>query len=123
MWRQANWPSLWPVPRPRMRLSPLCSSSSARNNVKTRAESMIGVASGATTRPPSFATSGLAIGLRREGRHTLACEQFEDAMETGQEQSWMDDCHRVVEEFNEVAVPAFRQEWGRDEELAMISMR
>jgi hypothetical protein len=44
-------------------------------------------------------------------------------MEMGQEQSWMDDCHRIVEEFNQVAVPAFRQEWGQDEELAMISMR
>jgi hypothetical protein len=44
-------------------------------------------------------------------------------METGQEQSWLEDCLRVVAEFNEVAVPAFRQEWGEDEELVMISMR
>jgi hypothetical protein len=44
-------------------------------------------------------------------------------MVTGQGQSWMDDCQRVVAEFNEVAVPAFRQEWGEDEELFMISMR
>ena len=43
-------------------------------------------------------------------------------METDQGQSWEDDCQRVVEEFNEVAVPAFRQEWGADEELAMIAM-
>src|SRR5262245_40542589 len=44
-------------------------------------------------------------------------------METGQGHSWMEDCQRVVAEFNEVAVPAFRQEWGADEELSMISMR
>jgi hypothetical protein len=43
-------------------------------------------------------------------------------METDQGQSWMDDCRRVIEEFNEVAVPAFRQEMGEDEELAMIAM-
>jgi hypothetical protein len=43
-------------------------------------------------------------------------------METDQGQSWMDDCRRVVAEFNEVAVPAFRQEWGQDEELGMIAM-
>jgi hypothetical protein len=44
-------------------------------------------------------------------------------METGQGHSWMEDCQRLVAEFNEVAVPAFRQEWGEDEELLMISMR
>jgi hypothetical protein len=43
-------------------------------------------------------------------------------METGQGQTWMEDCQRVVAEFNTVAVPAFRQEWGEDEELLMISM-
>jgi hypothetical protein len=43
-------------------------------------------------------------------------------METSQGPSWMDDCRRVVEEFNEIAVPAFRQEWGEDEALGMISM-
>jgi hypothetical protein len=47
---------------------------------------------------------------------------LEGIMETDHEQSWMDDCRRAVEEFNEVAVPAFRQEWGEDEELGMISM-
>jgi hypothetical protein len=44
-------------------------------------------------------------------------------METSQGQGWMEDCQRVVAEFNDVAVPAFRQEWGADEELSMISMR
>jgi hypothetical protein len=43
-------------------------------------------------------------------------------METGQGQSWMDDCQRVMAEFNDIAVPAFRQEWGEGEELSMISM-
>ena len=44
-------------------------------------------------------------------------------METSQGPSWMEDCRRLVAEFNEVAVPAFRQEWGEDDELCMISMR
>jgi hypothetical protein len=44
-------------------------------------------------------------------------------METGQGHSWMDDCQRVVTEFNDVAVPAFRQEWGEDEDPSMISMQ
>ena len=44
-------------------------------------------------------------------------------MERGQGQSWMEDCQRVVAEFNDVAVPAFRQEWGEDEDLLMISMQ
>ena len=43
-------------------------------------------------------------------------------METGQGQSWMDDCQRVVAEFNDVAVPAFRQEYGEDEDLLTIEM-
>jgi hypothetical protein len=43
-------------------------------------------------------------------------------METGQGQSWMEDCQRLVEEFNEVAVPAFRQEYGADEDLLAIAM-
>jgi hypothetical protein len=44
-------------------------------------------------------------------------------METGQGHSWVEDCQRLVAEFNTVAIPAFRQEWGEDEELVMISMR
>jgi hypothetical protein len=44
-------------------------------------------------------------------------------METGQGQSWIEDCQRVVDEFNLVAVPAFRQEWGEDEDLFTISMQ
>jgi hypothetical protein len=44
-------------------------------------------------------------------------------METDQEHSWLEDCQRVIAEFNEVAVPAFRQEWGEDEELSMIAMQ
>jgi hypothetical protein len=44
-------------------------------------------------------------------------------MERGQGQSWIEDCQRVVAEFNDVAVPAFRQEWGEDEDLLMISMQ
>jgi len=43
-------------------------------------------------------------------------------METGQGYSWMEDCQRLVEEFNEVAVPAFRQEYGADEDLLTIAM-
>jgi hypothetical protein len=43
-------------------------------------------------------------------------------METGQGYSWMEDCQRIVEEFNEVAVPAFRQEYGADEDLLTIAM-
>jgi len=43
-------------------------------------------------------------------------------METGQGHSWMEDCQRIVEEFNEVAVPAFRQEYGADEDLLTIAM-
>ena len=34
----------------------------------------------------------------------------------------MEDCQRIVEEFNEVAVPAFRQEYGADEALLTIAM-
>jgi len=34
----------------------------------------------------------------------------------------MEDCQRIVEEFNEVAVPAFRQEYGADEDLLTIAM-
>ncbi len=44
-------------------------------------------------------------------------------MDTSEEQSWTNECRRVVEEFNEIAVPAFRQELGKDEELTMISMQ
>jgi hypothetical protein len=44
-------------------------------------------------------------------------------METDQGHSWMEDCQRVVVEFNTVAVPAFRQEFGEDEDLLMISMQ
>ncbi|HEX9868022.1 MAG TPA: hypothetical protein VGC99_05395 [Candidatus Tectomicrobia bacterium] len=43
-------------------------------------------------------------------------------MQTGEGQSWMEDCQRIVEEFNEVAVPAFRQEYGADEALLTIAM-
>ena len=35
---------------------------------------------------------------------------------------WMDDCQRLVGEFNAVAIPAFRQEWGEDEALSTITM-
>jgi hypothetical protein len=34
----------------------------------------------------------------------------------------MEECRRIVEEFNEVAVPAFRQEYGEDEDLLTIEM-
>ena len=44
-------------------------------------------------------------------------------METEQGHGWMEDCQRVVAEFNDVAVPAFRQEFGEDEDLLMISMQ
>lgn len=37
-------------------------------------------------------------------------------------QVWLADCQRVVGEFNDVAVPAYRQEWGKDEELSMMAM-
>jgi hypothetical protein len=42
-----------------------------------------------------------------------------DAMEG---QRWMDDCQRLVAEFNDVAIPAFRQEWGDGEGLSVITM-
>jgi hypothetical protein len=44
-------------------------------------------------------------------------------MDTSQGHSWMEDCQRIIEEFNEVAVPAFRQEYGTDEDLLTIAMR
>ncbi len=44
-------------------------------------------------------------------------------METGEGRSWREDCQRVVAEFNDVAVPAFRQEFGEDEDLLMIAMQ
>jgi hypothetical protein len=43
-------------------------------------------------------------------------------METGHGQSWIEECHRLVAEFNDVAVPAFRQEYGEDEDLLTIAM-
>ena len=44
-------------------------------------------------------------------------------METDQRHGWLEDCQRVVTEFNDVAVPAFRQEFGEYEDLLMISMQ
>jgi hypothetical protein len=44
-------------------------------------------------------------------------------METDQGQGWLEDCQRVVAEFNDIAVPAFRQEFGEYEDLLMISMQ
>jgi|GraSoiStandDraft_29_1057270.scaffolds.fasta_scaffold3313603_1 hypothetical protein len=44
-------------------------------------------------------------------------------METDQGHGWLEDCQRVVTEFNDVAVPAFRQEFGEYEDLLMISMQ
>jgi len=35
----------------------------------------------------------------------------------------MDDCRRAVVEFNDVAIPAFRQEWGDGEEVSIITMK
>ena len=43
-------------------------------------------------------------------------------METDQGQSWLEECRRIAEEFNEVAVPAFRQEYGEHEDLLTIEM-
>ena len=39
-----------------------------------------------------------------------------------EEQSWTADCHRLVTEFNEVAVMAFRQEFGQDESPSVVEM-
>ena len=44
-------------------------------------------------------------------------------METDQAHSWLEDCQRVVAEFNDVALPAFRQEFGDYEDPLMISMQ
>jgi hypothetical protein len=44
-------------------------------------------------------------------------------MQADQGQDWLEDCQRVVSEFNDVAVPAFRQEFGEYEDLLMISMQ
>jgi hypothetical protein len=44
-------------------------------------------------------------------------------METEQGHGWLEDCQRVVSEFNDIAVPAFRQEFGEYEDLLMISMQ
>jgi hypothetical protein len=44
-------------------------------------------------------------------------------MEKDQGHAWLEDCQRVVAEFNDVAVPAFRQEFGEYEDLLMISMQ
>jgi hypothetical protein len=43
-------------------------------------------------------------------------------METEEGQIWLEECQRVAEEFNDVAVPAFVQEWGEGEALSMIAM-
>jgi hypothetical protein len=43
-------------------------------------------------------------------------------MDTMDGQEWLGDCQRVMGEFNDVAVPAYRQEMGRDEELSMMVM-
>jgi hypothetical protein len=39
-----------------------------------------------------------------------------------EEQSWTADCLRVADEFNEVAVPAFLQEFGADEATSVMEM-
>jgi hypothetical protein len=44
-------------------------------------------------------------------------------MEKDQGHAWLEDCQRVVAEFNDVAVPAFRQEFGEYEDRLMISMQ
>ena len=44
-------------------------------------------------------------------------------MQTDQGHGWLEDCQRVVAEFNDVAVPAFRQEFGEYEDLLMIAMQ
>jgi hypothetical protein len=43
-------------------------------------------------------------------------------METEHSQIWLEECQRVTAEFNDVAVPAFVQEWGEGEALSMIAM-
>jgi hypothetical protein len=44
-------------------------------------------------------------------------------MEMDAGHGWLEDCQRVVAEFNDVAVPAFRQEFGDYEDLSMIAMQ
>jgi hypothetical protein len=44
-------------------------------------------------------------------------------METEQGQSWLEDCQRVVGEFNDIALPAFQQEFGAYEDPLMIAMQ
>ena len=36
---------------------------------------------------------------------------------------WLEDCQRAVAEFNQVAVPAFHQEWGIDDAVATAVMQ
>jgi hypothetical protein len=38
------------------------------------------------------------------------------------ERLWLEDCRRVVDEFNDVALAAFRQEFGNGEASAVIEM-
>jgi hypothetical protein len=44
-------------------------------------------------------------------------------MERDAERGWLEECQRVVAEFNDIAVPAFRQEFGKYEDLSMIAMQ
>jgi len=46
----------------------------------------------------------------------------EDVRQTMEEQPWTADCHRLMAEFNEVAVMAFRQEFGQDESTSVMEM-
>jgi hypothetical protein len=36
---------------------------------------------------------------------------------------WLAECQRAAAEFNDIAVPAFRQEFGEYEDLSMIAMQ
>ncbi len=52
-----------------------------------------------------------------------AGEQHGGVMDGEEGQPWLEDCDRVVAEFNEVAIEAFRQEWGEGEEITIAMMQ
>jgi len=44
-------------------------------------------------------------------------------MDSAPEQPWVPECTRLVAEFNEISVEAFRQEWGEGEDISMAVMQ
>lgn len=44
-------------------------------------------------------------------------------MDTMEGKPWMEDCERAVAEFNDVAIPTFYQEWGKDDAVSSAVMQ